>query len=228
MMKEELQRDTERSKQKEHGFTLIELLVTISIIVILAGILFPVFARARESARRASCLSNLKQVGMGFVMYTQDYDEQFPPAFNYYTSTTLVWWQDALQPYVKTYKIFVCPSNDTPQKYTYARGTSLGYPSPLFTSYAINESVIPYYLNGFYYGKGNYLSAYVEPSKTILVLDCTAMEIHYNNSDTSLYEPGQKMLIAKRHLEGANFVFADGHAKWLKQTQVDMWRVTAN
>src|SRR5437762_2167194 len=63
----------------KRGFTLIELLVVIAIIAILAAILFPVFARAREKARQTSCLSNLKQIDIGFLMYVQDYDEQFPP-----------------------------------------------------------------------------------------------------------------------------------------------------
>lgn len=67
-------------KQNRTAFTLIELLVVISIIAVLAAILFPVFARARENARRASCMSNLKQIGLGFMMYTQDYDEMMPPA----------------------------------------------------------------------------------------------------------------------------------------------------
>src|SRR5687767_6194063 len=66
---------------RKSGFTLIELLVVIAIIAILAAILFPVFARARENARRASCQSNLKQVGLGFVQYTQDYDERYPMLF---------------------------------------------------------------------------------------------------------------------------------------------------
>ena len=65
---------------RKKGFTLIELLVVIAIISTLAAILFPIFARARENARRASCMSNLKQIGLGFMQYTQDYDEEFPPA----------------------------------------------------------------------------------------------------------------------------------------------------
>lgn len=67
-----------RRKKSKHGFTLIELLVVIAIIAILASILFPVFARARENARRSSCMSNLKQLGLAFMQYTQDYDEQLP------------------------------------------------------------------------------------------------------------------------------------------------------
>jgi prepilin-type N-terminal cleavage/methylation domain-containing protein len=105
------------------GFTLIELLVVIAIIAILAGILFPVFARARENARRTSCISNLRQIGLGLLQYVQDYDEQ----------NTLQWygtnsgpsdapgtggdrykWMDAIFPYVKSEQLFNCPSHRLP------------------------------------------------------------------------------------------------------------------
>jgi prepilin-type N-terminal cleavage/methylation domain-containing protein len=95
---------------KRTAFTLIELLVVIAIIAILAAILFPVFARARENARRASCQSNLKQIGLGIMQYTQDYDEKMPFYYHYYDSTTYARWQDDIQPYVKSYQLLVCPS----------------------------------------------------------------------------------------------------------------------
>ena len=101
------------------AFTLIELLVVIAIIAILASILFPVFARARESARRTSCLSNLKQVGLGFVQYAQDYDERLPMTSWQPVAHTGgndgrdMWWMDVLQPYVKSYQVFTCPSRKT-------------------------------------------------------------------------------------------------------------------
>jgi len=113
--------------QSRSGFTLIELLVVIAIIAILAAILFPVFAQAREKARSASCLSNTKQLGLGLVMYVQDYDETFPywswwyssdlgggpysgspytPGFNHWESI----WFNAIYPYVKNGAVFACPS----------------------------------------------------------------------------------------------------------------------
>jgi prepilin-type N-terminal cleavage/methylation domain-containing protein/prepilin-type processing-associated H-X9-DG protein len=122
-----------KSKRKPQGFTLIELLVVIAIIAILAAILFPVFARARENARRASCQSNLKQIGLGFAQYLQDYDGQYPygcdkatinlsnagaqdahserdagSACNIQNSRSS--WMDKLQPYTKSTQLFGCPS----------------------------------------------------------------------------------------------------------------------
>jgi prepilin-type N-terminal cleavage/methylation domain-containing protein len=96
------------------GFTLIELLVVIAIIAILAAILFPVFARARENARRASCQSNMKQIGLGILQYVQDYDEKYSPrqTSNVMVGTTLrndVPWHFLVQPYVKSNQLFKCP-----------------------------------------------------------------------------------------------------------------------
>ncbi len=103
-----------RCHRRRAGFTLIELLVVIAIIAILAAILFPVFARAREAARRSACLSNMKQIGIGLAMYLQDYDQTFPPGGpkswearkndrNFLASQ--------LQPYLKNEQIFRCPSD---------------------------------------------------------------------------------------------------------------------
>ncbi len=91
-----------------HGFTLIELLVVIAIIAILAAILFPVFARAREQARKTSCLSNLKQIGLACHMYAQDYDELFP--VDYHICNPHLRFVNQIMPYVKNYQIFYCPS----------------------------------------------------------------------------------------------------------------------
>lgn len=119
-------------RQSEHsapvmqlkGFTLIELLVVVAIIAVLAAILFPVFARARENARRASCMSNLKQMGLAMMMYTQDYDEHMPsylleghgnkifpaPNGNKYSRQP---WFFAIYPYAKSSQLFNCPSESS-------------------------------------------------------------------------------------------------------------------
>jgi prepilin-type N-terminal cleavage/methylation domain-containing protein/prepilin-type processing-associated H-X9-DG protein len=94
---------------RRKGFTLIELLVVIAIIAILAAILFPVFARARENARKASCLSNMKQLGLGIMQYTQDYDEKYPLGIE--ESDWHTAWPKRVQPYVKSIQVFMCPSD---------------------------------------------------------------------------------------------------------------------
>src|ERR1051325_514545 len=145
------------------GFTLIELLVVIAIIAILAAILFPVFAQAREAARKTSCLSNTKQLGLGIMQYVQDYDETYPMnewngstigdannetgSANYFS---LVTWPWQVMPYIKNRQIFVCPSDPNPRHFMTGYDVDpcninsccdgWGIPTPM--SYAINDSVI--------------------------------------------------------------------------------------
>jgi prepilin-type N-terminal cleavage/methylation domain-containing protein/prepilin-type processing-associated H-X9-DG protein len=110
----------QQQKSRVRGFTLIELLVVVAIISLLAAILFPVFARAREQARKAACMSNLKQIGLAINMYVQDYDETYPVGYMNYLAVNPDWygnpnvdsvmWYTVLQPYVKNRQVFVCPS----------------------------------------------------------------------------------------------------------------------
>src|SRR5207244_1796565 len=107
------------ARSRVRGFTLIELLVVIAIIAILAAILFPVFAQAREQARMSTCLSNFKQIGLGVQMYLQDWDgtypmnriSQFPGGSECNGKGKMVTWKSETQPYVKNIAVFKCPSN---------------------------------------------------------------------------------------------------------------------
>jgi prepilin-type N-terminal cleavage/methylation domain-containing protein/prepilin-type processing-associated H-X9-DG protein len=138
-----------------HGFTLIELLVVISIIAIIAAILFPVFARARESARRASCQSNLKQIGLAAMQYSQDYDESYVPWCTYSNgpgplsngqayADALVW-PNLIYPYIKNTQIFMCPSDakdkmNFPGRYYQINGSP--QPNPVkYGSYVMNAAM---------------------------------------------------------------------------------------
>ncbi|HID06830.1 MAG TPA: DUF1559 domain-containing protein, partial [Armatimonadetes bacterium] len=108
----------EVSHMNRRAFTLIELLVVIAIIAILAAILFPVFAKAREKARMASCVNNMKQLALATLQYVQDYDEKFPrarffpgrPVNQSHDGNPCYFWSDALEPYMKNWQILQCPS----------------------------------------------------------------------------------------------------------------------
>src|SRR5512142_1231654 len=121
--------DTQMRRSK--GFTLIELLVVIAIIAILAAILFPVFAKAREKARQASCLSNQKQIGLAMMQYVQDYDETYPASWLTNADYTVYYasYVDSLMPYMKSEAIWFCPSLPKPgfSKSTYLNGNPQGW-----------------------------------------------------------------------------------------------------
>lgn len=208
------------------GFTLVELLIVIAIIAILAAILFPVFARAREKARQTSCLANVKQIGLAWLSYAQDYDERTCPArmrdmtidpanegncrMNYVYG---------LIPYVKNEQMFFCPSDQSPSDW-YSPG-----PQDYHTSYGYNCNAIGTYT-------GATLAVFNRPAETIVFLDyrngcikaadtcgcgtgsytvnCAVdyAVARFNETDTA------------RHNDGVNTLEADGHAKWMSASSL--------
>lgn len=213
------------------GFTLIELLVVIAIIAILAAILFPVFARAREKARQTSCSSNLKQLCTGMLMYAQDYDESVVPSRLHWSGTqTYVDFTRLLQPYVMNEQIYICPSDGSPASRT---DTYM-----LTRSYAVNYTVHPN--EG---GNPMSLATITVPAETVSIVDSCATHpgIHstggYNELGTAwhpTYWPDRchasDSRAAPRHNKMSNMGFIDGHVKTMdvpSTTQpVHMWRIT--
>jgi len=194
---------------KRRGFTLIELLVVIAIIAILAAILFPVFARARENARRSSCQSNMKQIGLGILQYTQDYDETYPPRGNGAGS-----FRQLTQPYIKSTQLFECPSNT--QNKTVADGAIGNFPA-VNRSYGVNSRFMDD-------NSGRSLSEAQTPAGSILMGESRESWTDYGSAwwTGTEYEVG-----FAGHLSTANYLFADGHVKALRPTQTatpqNMW-----
>jgi len=195
------------------AFTLIELLVVIAIIAILAAILFPVFARARENARRASCMSNLKQIGLGIMQYTQDYDEKMPPLVNGAWSP----WIEIIFPYVKSKQLFVCPSanNAGTSNTTYAPLASNPdfKPYPIVVDYIPNTNVLKPASTG-----AVSLASVPTVADTFLLWDCVG-NLGYLQGSMPAGKNAWRA-VGGRHLEGDNYTYVDGHVKWLKDTSV--------
>jgi prepilin-type N-terminal cleavage/methylation domain-containing protein/prepilin-type processing-associated H-X9-DG protein len=234
-------------KSRNNAFTLVELLVVIAIIGILASILFPVFGRAREMGRRASCQSNLKQIGLGLMQYSQDYDEILiadwygsdtdvgPKASQPLSSDDVSYkWMDASFPYIKNEQVFICPSAvadpkdtqhnpATPWKYY----QSLSDPSENYGSYTITHG----------YGAN-------QPSKTPpvshpLIGDLVSMSriedatgtVWVSDGDGAFYyetSTGQVSHILERHLEMTNCLFVDGHVKAMKLSRINQKDATGS
>ena len=191
------------------GFTLIELLVVIAIIAILAAILFPVFARAREKARQTSCLSNLKQLSLGLLMYAQDYDETTPHRriSGEGCAGTLVWqWQHLVYPYVKNEQVFMCPSD--------AAGQGCGsWPlvPPRASGYGMNGCGIAQ-TPGF-----TEMGKIIRPSEMIWIGDGNCNVIRWGTRDPNGLCSAN---MVARHNDGVNYAYMDGHAKWISSTKV--------
>jgi prepilin-type N-terminal cleavage/methylation domain-containing protein/prepilin-type processing-associated H-X9-DG protein len=232
------------------GFTLIELLVVIAIIAILAAILFPVFAQAREKARATSCLSNSKQLGLAIEMYSQDYDESGPVGIDPWAHGD--GWAGQVYPYIKNLAIFRCPDDDASSVVSYAYNSNFVYPQGYIwdgahptVSHTLAEMTAPattvrlsevtgnydpinapWYTpetisGGYDYGSpgGDGLGAAVgvgTPGWGTTLKWATG----YPPNATPSYSAPFFASPDGRHSNGSNYVFADGHAKWLRASQV--------
>ncbi|MHB8997603.1 MAG: prepilin-type N-terminal cleavage/methylation domain-containing protein [Armatimonadota bacterium] len=212
---------------RRNGFTLIELLVVIAIIAILAAILFPVFAKAREKARQSSCLSNIKQLTLGMMQYVQDFDERFmecrypngqdnvpSPITGNNVSLT---WCECIYPYVKNNQIFKCPSD-------VARPTTFG-------TVGTNRGEVWSYGRNYGYFAGDKLivndditmAALKQPSETIMLMDTAGCNRGGPRSPNWPAAGGgvsvdnlMGTMLGPRHNDGMNLSYFDGHAKWSK------------
>ncbi len=204
---------------RRHGFTLIELLVVIAIIAILAAILFPVFARAREKARSASCQSNLRQLGIAVGMYLDDYDGRYP--WDDLTQGTQegvdpTWtWRLMVYPYVNNVQVYVCPS--APE----LSGFNAVWPDFNRTAgYAINHVHWDNDLgNGAEPPPGRSNTEVRFPARTVLLTDFTGEYVisHFGTQQHGFVRADEG---ASRHNGGCNYAYCDGHVKWHRPTQI--------
>jgi len=229
-----------RGKVQKAAFTLIELLVVITIISILAAILFPVFARARENARRASCLSNLKQIGLAFMQYSQDYDDHFPLSSYDPDSNGHVSWTISAQPYMKSTQLFRCPSDEGNR-----------WDAPASPQNGANYYTTSYVINAWIAGSTGAATfptdSSINSSSTFIILaDANTNNVNLNRDHFHPFnwieDPDPRYsdfyssymhgitwddsknqtteLALTRHLDTFNALYADGHAKAQRWSQV--------
>jgi len=221
-------------KSQQRGFTLIELLVVIAVISILAAILFPVFARARENARRATCQSNLKQAGLAFMQYTQDYDEKLPFSLNtqLIVGPTSIGWDTCIAPYLgikvgvaNAPLLLQCPSDTVIRSNPAYTARTYAMPMPFRNS---TTGGFPMHGTGGWYGSCGVtgtvggcvpLAAIDDPSQTLLLVENPTTGNFFASSSGGICATAQNQQTSTTtpiHLGGWNYLFTDGHVKWLR------------
>lgn len=228
-------------KRPQQAFTLIELLVVIAIIAILAAILFPVFAKAREKARQSSCSNNLRQMGIAQMNYVNDYDDTMQQAYNGLTSVISPW-PDLLYPYTRNTAIYNCPSSTTPWTYQSAKLKqtmdlsyipNYGYAPPgdvepqslsdvndpaSLVAYAEMRDIGDWPGWTGYWGVMPWPSAYQPVLRRLTYKEVMQAyeDARTGKAPTGVGDKMAPRVAPERHSGGANYIFADGHTKWMK------------
>ena len=231
--------------RKKTGFTLIELLVVIAIIAILAAILFPVFARAKEAAKKTSCLSNMRQTGTSLMLYIGDYDSTYMKTTYNNTTPRIGSWVLLLQPYVQNYQIFRCPSDPAPvilptrneanqplnisysyinnynmisaHDFTAVKESSISAPASTIAFAERRNKLANGTVMGVHKGMSGFIPGQPCPDWTLGV---QYQQATVQNAKAALNGTSDKPEIVRilwdRHNGGSNYSFGDGHAKWLR------------